>query len=91
MTNASNVQVGNISRTFGQRSRSLVTENQEQVKVEPLLPSLKLFDNPANMTGSEYRFFNEFLGPKAKVRGETTIKGKQINKSELAIKPILQS
>lgn len=43
------------------------------------------------MTGSEYRFFNEFLGPKAKVRGETTIKGKQINKSELAIKPILQS
>jgi len=43
------------------------------------------------MIGGEYKFFNEFLGPKAKVRGETTIKGKLINKSELAVKPILQS
>lgn len=45
------------------RSKSVVSE---ALKQQQLLPSLKLFENEKNLTGSEYRFFNELLGPKAK-------------------------
>ena len=43
------------------------------------------------MTGGEYKFFNELMGPTAKVRGETNHTGKHITRSDHAVKPILQA
>lgn len=58
----------------------MAAPQKQLVKNNVLLPSLKLFDNQNDLTGSEYRFFNELLG-NSKDRNE---------KEEISAKSLLQ-
>jgi hypothetical protein len=42
------------------------------------LPSLKLFDNQKDLTGSEYRFFNELLGNSKDKKEKNEISAKSV-------------
>jgi hypothetical protein len=60
------------------RSKSLAAPQEQQVKNNVLLPSLKLFDNQKDLTGSEYRFFNELLGNSKDRNGKDEISAKSL-------------
>jgi len=56
----------------------LAAPQEQQVKNNVLLPSLKLFDNQKDLTGSEYRFFNELLGNSKDRKGKDEISSKSL-------------
>jgi len=56
----------------------LAAPQEQQVKNNVLLPSLKLFDNQKDLTGSEYRFFNELLGNSKDRNGKDDISAKSL-------------